>query len=175
MVVSLKLFFQKYTKELEYSILRHHKSRNVSHYFCKKSYFSIKKPIVKKQTKMHRIMNFKHLSRNIQKSSIQRKSYLSSLAEWATIDPDALGKNSQPHHVPNLVQGEWKYDASKRISIPNPLSKKTHDIFTIQDTHVDELKPFIESMASVSKSGVHNPLKNVHRYLDYGEISRKVK
>lgn len=41
------------------------------------------------------------------------------------------------------------------------------------DTREDELGPFVESLRSVPKSGVHNPLKNVERYLQFGEISRK--
>lgn len=43
------------------------------------------------------------------------------------------------------------------------------------DTSVEELAPFVESLRGVPKSGVHNPLKNVERYLMYGEISRKVR
>lgn len=37
-----------------------------------------------------------------------------------------------------------------------------------------ELQPFVESLRGVPKSGVHNPLKNVERYVQFGEISRKV-
>ena len=48
-------------------------------------------------------------------------------------------------------------------------------LFTVPDTSIGELDPFIQSMESVSKSGVHNPLKNVERYLMYGDISRKVR
>lgn len=39
---------------------------------------------------------------------------------------------------------------------------------------VNELQPFLDSMAKVPKSGMHNPLRNVERYLNYGDISRKV-
>jgi 1-pyrroline-5-carboxylate dehydrogenase len=39
---------------------------------------------------------------------------------------------------------------------------------------VGELQPFVESLRGVPKSGVHNPLKNVERYVQFGEISRKV-
>lgn len=31
-------------------------------------------------------------------------------------------------------------------------------------TSSDELKPFIDTMRSVPKHGLHNPLKNVERY-----------
>ena len=48
-------------------------------------------------------------------------------------------------------------------------------VCTIPDTQVNELEPFIASLKSVPKSGVHNPLKNNERYLQFGEISRKVR
>jgi len=38
-----------------------------------------------------------------------------------------------------------------------------------------ELGPFVESLRGVPKSGVHNPIKNVERYRQFGEISRKVR
>lgn len=57
--------------------------------------------------------------------------------------------------------------------IPNPLNKDKYPIFTIPDTQSTELQPFIDSMNKIKKSGVHNPLKNVHRYLEYGEITRQ--
>eukprot|EP00568_Trieres_chinensis_P009203 CAMPEP_0183304316 /NCGR_PEP_ID=MMETSP0160_2-20130417/9441_1 /TAXON_ID=2839 ORGANISM="Odontella Sinensis, Strain Grunow 1884" /NCGR_SAMPLE_ID=MMETSP0160_2 /ASSEMBLY_ACC=CAM_ASM_000250 /LENGTH=524 /DNA_ID=CAMNT_0025467343 /DNA_START=53 /DNA_END=1624 /DNA_ORIENTATION=- len=91
---------------------------------------------------------------------------------WASVDPSALGETTSLHHVPNLVNGKWT-DASEKMTIPNPLRKSGPPIYTLANTKSEELKPFIESLNRVSKSGVHNPLKNVSRYLDYGEISRK--
>ena len=86
-----------------------------------------------------------------------------------------MGESPKPHFVPNLVNGNWVRKASKVMEIPNPMLENGHPIFSIQDTQVEELGPFIESMALVPKSGVHNPLKNVDRYLALGEVSRKVK
>ncbi|OEH75695.1 aldehyde dehydrogenase family protein [Cyclospora cayetanensis] len=37
----------------------------------------------------------------------------------------------------------------------------------------DELEPFIASLSRCSKSGLHNPLKAVNRYLLYGEICQR--
>lgn len=105
----------------------------------------------------------------------RRLAKFSSLSQWASIDPMSLGESSTPYHVPNLVNGNWINDSSKVISIPHPMKRSGHPIFTIQDTQVDDLRPFIDSMANVPKSGVHNPLKNVNRYLELGEISRKVR
>jgi len=53
------------------------------------------------------------------------------------------------------------------------MDKDAPPVCTVPDTQPSELTPFIESMNRVPKSGVHNPLKHVERYLQFGEISRK--
>jgi 1-pyrroline-5-carboxylate dehydrogenase len=93
---------------------------------------------------------------------------------WATADPATMGVSTDIHSVANLVGGKWT-DAKSRMTIPDPLDRDAQPIFTIPDTQVDELGPFFESLRKVSKSGVHNPLKNPDRYVKYGEISRKVR
>eukprot|EP00586_Coscinodiscus_wailesii_P012612 CAMPEP_0172514100 /NCGR_PEP_ID=MMETSP1066-20121228/257417_1 /TAXON_ID=671091 /ORGANISM="Coscinodiscus wailesii, Strain CCMP2513" /LENGTH=514 /DNA_ID=CAMNT_0013294631 /DNA_START=196 /DNA_END=1740 /DNA_ORIENTATION=+ len=81
---------------------------------------------------------------------------------------------SDPHHVPNLVDGKWDTKSSSHImSIPNPLHKNSKPIFTLTDTKVNELDAFVKSMERVPKSGVHNPLKNVERYLHLGDVTRR--
>ena len=99
-----------------------------------------------------------------------------NIPTWATLDPNELGTVST-HNVLNVVGGQWQKDGdiAKKLIIPNPLNKDGLPICTVPDTSIDELGPFIQSMEAVSKSGVHNPLKAVERYLMYGEISRKVK
>ena len=102
---------------------------------------------------------------------------LKSLPSWASIDPEQLGVSKIIHHVDNIVNGKWQRESGTTkhevISIPNPLHKSAPPIFTISDLTVADLYPFSTSLKAVSKSGLHNPLKNVHRYLMYGEISRK--
>jgi len=53
----------------------------------------------------------------------------------------------------------------------DPLTGKPMCMFP--DTQMDEIEPFIESLASVPKTGLHNPWKNKERYLMLGEVSRK--
>jgi 1-pyrroline-5-carboxylate dehydrogenase len=84
-----------------------------------------------------------------------------------------MGKDPTPYAVSNLVDGKWT-KAESAMTIPHPLDKNAHPIFTIPDTQVSELGPFYESLRKVPKSGLHNPLKNPERYVQYGEISRKV-
>lgn len=97
---------------------------------------------------------------------------MSSVPVWATIDPAKLGDVDEPYAVSNCVDGKW-VKAKSTISIPHPLNRDAPSIFTVPDTQVDELSPFLESLRKVPKSGMHNPLKNPQRYVQYGEISRK--
>lgn len=46
--------------------------------------------------------------------------------------------------------------------------------FTLMpNTNEEELKEFADSLRKVPKTGLHNPLKNVQRYVMYGEICKK--
>ena len=119
-----------------------------------------------------RFTSANHLSRRINFAILYRN--MSSLPSWATADPTVMGVSSDVHRVSNLVGGKWS-DTKARMTIPDPMDKNAPPIFTIPDTQVDELAPFFESLRKVSKSGVHNPLKNPDRYVKYGEISRKVR
>lgn len=97
---------------------------------------------------------------------------LSALPSWATLDPASLGTNPEPYEVSNLVNGIWSTSQTSMV-IPNPMDREAPPVCTIPDTQGHELGPFVESLKSVPKSGVHNPLKNNERYLQFGEISRK--
>jgi 1-pyrroline-5-carboxylate dehydrogenase len=93
---------------------------------------------------------------------------------WATVDPVTLGVKTDVYIVLNCVGGEW-LTATGDMDIPNPLDKEAPPLFTIPDTQVDELQPFLASLRKVLKSGVHNPIKNPERYVKLDEISRKVR
>jgi 1-pyrroline-5-carboxylate dehydrogenase len=109
----------------------------------------------------------------VEKASAASAPFSTVIPSWASLDPAALGETATPYAVKNLVGGEWT-SASKNLIIPNPIQKSGPAIFTTPDTQIEELEPFVKSMSMCSKSGVHNPLKNVDRYLLYGEITRKV-
>lgn len=100
---------------------------------------------------------------------------MSTIPSWATFDPYSAGHGGDVYSVPNLVDGKWTHESKQKMSIIDPLDKNKGPIFTICDTHEDEVGPFIESLRKVPKSGLHNPLKNPERYLKYGDITRKVR
>jgi len=105
-------------------------------------------------------------------SLLSKNPFSSGALQWATLDPSSLGETQSVYNVQNIVDGQWN-DSTVKMEIPNPMDKNKYSIFTIPDTKDTELQPFVDSMSKITKSGVHNPLKNVHRYLDYGEITRK--
>jgi len=73
-------------------------------------------------------------------------------------------------HISNIVDGEYR-NTKKRAVIINPLDGTP--MFDQPDTQVDEITPFLRSLAKCPKSGRHNPIKNVERYKMLGEVSFK--
>jgi 1-pyrroline-5-carboxylate dehydrogenase len=58
------------------------------------------------------------------------------------------------------VGGHWS-DAAKHLTIPDPLNGES--FLRVPDTQGAELRPFVESLLAVPKSGLHNPYKNPER------------
>ena len=56
-------------------------------------------------------------------------------------------------------------------TLPDPM--KGDDFMQVPLTSVEELKPFVDSLQSVPKTGLHNPWKNPERYVELGHVSNK--
>lgn len=102
-----------------------------------------------------------------------------SIPSWATYDPKVLGKMSTPYVVQNIVNGAWQSTNStttNMIDIPHPYNTDIpYPIFTVPDiSSTEDIQPYIQSLRSCPKTGLHNPYKNVERYVQFGDISRKV-
>ena len=67
----------------------------------------------------------------------------------------------------NLVKGKW-CKAKKYSEIINVVDGKIN--YKVPDTSISEISPFIKSIQSVSKSGLHNPFKNPERYQMLGDV-----
>ena len=93
----------------------------------------------------------------------------STVPSWATVDPFTMSAAS-PAVGRNLVGGKW-CDAASQHSVVDPLNGEA--FVKVPDTTVGEIGPFVERMASCPRSGVHNPIKNVGRYLMLGEVMVK--
>jgi 1-pyrroline-5-carboxylate dehydrogenase len=94
------------------------------------------------------------------------------IPSWATVDPDAMGTSTTPYVVPNYCHGQWMAP-SNSIPVIHPLDRDAPPIFAYDASN--DTAPFVHSLRQVSKSGLHNPLKNPERYVQYGEISRQVR
>ncbi|KAJ0402208.1 hypothetical protein P43SY_008072 [Pythium insidiosum] len=94
---------------------------------------------------------------------------MSSLPSWATVDPKAIS-GASPGVGFNLVRGEW-VKSSKTETILDPMNGD--EFLQMPLTQKSELTPFIESMAECPKHGLHNPFKNVERYVMYGDVSNR--
>lgn len=88
---------------------------------------------------------------------------------FATVDAEKIS-GSQPAEVQNFVQGKWIGSTTQNM-ILDPLNGEQF----IKIAEVDELgmQPFVESLSSCPKHGLHNPFKAPERYLMYGDISTK--
>ena len=84
---------------------------------------------------------------------------MSSLRAWATVDPSS----DEPMVVLNRVNGIWSKSKAPLVKVPDPLNSKNDSLQLVQNTQLDEIEPFLESLRACKKSGLHNPLKNPQR------------
>lgn len=95
--------------------------------------------------------------------------FMPSSTEFATCDPYKMSAHV-PCSLNNLVDGVWT-TTKETIEVPDPLNGEP--FIRMPNTSVEELAPFIASLSKVKKTGMHNPLSCVDRYVMYGEISYK--
>jgi len=93
---------------------------------------------------------------------------------WSKFDPSGMSGTS-PAVCTNLVGGEWK-DSASYLTLPDPMNGEP--FLRCPDTGAGgatgELDPFVASLMSVPKSGLHNPIKNPERYVELGEVTTRV-
>jgi 1-pyrroline-5-carboxylate dehydrogenase len=72
----------------------------------------------------------------------------------------------------NLCAGSWSSNSNSTKTIIDPLTGDP--LFTYPDLGSDEIQPFVDHQLSCSKTGLHNPHKNVERYLQLGNMCHAV-
>ncbi|CAE7872441.1 ALDH12A1 [Symbiodinium microadriaticum] len=85
---------------------------------------------------------------------------------WATVDPATLSA-AAPAEGMNLCGGSWA-KAKRTQDIVDPLNGEV--FLKVPNTAMDEIEPYIQRMAAVPRSGLHNPFKNPERYVMLGEV-----
>ncbi|MED6343142.1 MAG: aldehyde dehydrogenase family protein, partial [Pseudomonadota bacterium] len=94
---------------------------------------------------------------------------MNKLSTFATVDPNNGMNKNTPARCQNLVSGEWKDDDNEYTKIPDPLNG---DDFILVPNTTDATE-FIENLRNCPKSGLHNPIKNVDRYVMLGDVCAK--
>jgi len=87
------------------------------------------------------------------------------VASFATVDPFAGMTGQSPAQLQNLVGGQWVSD-SKTMSIVDPLNGERF----VEMPDTQDIAPFVAGLKSCPKTGLHNPLKNVERYVELGGV-----
>ena len=93
----------------------------------------------------------------------------SELKKIFTVDPFEEMNQKVPGEVCNLLKGKWVQGEIFRKDIPDPINGE--NFLNVPDTI--EYTEFINNLEICPKSGLHNPLKNVERYLMLGKVCAK--
>jgi len=94
-----------------------------------------------------------------------------ALPDFATVNPDTLGPQ-QRGKVYNIVGGQWVEGTGGAVSeVLDPMTGET--FIECQEVLEEGLNPYVESLQSCPKFGMHNPFHHVERYLAYGSVSAK--
>jgi len=103
--------------------------------------------------------------------SIQRAPSKTDQMSWATVDPDTMS-GANPAKVQNLLAGQWETDASQLHPMVDPLNGET--FLLLPCVEEENIGPWVKSMQSTPKYGLHNPLLKPERYLKLGEVSQRI-
>ena len=93
------------------------------------------------------------------KARVKLVNVMTALDKAMNDDDDAEG-DADVTTARRAVGGRWTEAKAKR-SVPDPLNGQPF-IFH-PDTSADDVQPFVDSLAAVPKSGLHNPYKNPER------------
>ncbi|XP_027331582.1 probable aldehyde dehydrogenase isoform X1 [Abrus precatorius] len=88
---------------------------------------------------------------------------------FATVEAEEIS-GSKPAEVLNLVQGKW-VGSSNWSTVVDPLNGES--FIKVAEVDGTGIQPFVESLSSCPKHGVHNPFKAPERYLMLGDVSTK--
>lgn len=93
-----------------------------------------------------------------------------TLPPWATVDPFKLN-GTNPHTVVNILDGK-SVTTSKLTKVVDPMNGEHFLNNSMADKDLE--KKFIESQKRIPRWGLHNPIKNVSRYVMYGDVFFKI-
>ena len=91
------------------------------------------------------------------------------LEDWATMDPEVI-REKEVGFCENLVGGQWIHGAKTEMEqVSDPLNDDP--MIEVCQVTSSDLEVCVKSFLSCPKYGKHNPILNVHHYLEYGDTS----
>ena len=90
------------------------------------------------------------------------------VASFATVDPFDGMTASSPAQLQNLVGGRWVSEP-QLLTVVDPLTGEKF----IEMPDTQDVAPFVAGLRSCPKTGLHNPLKSVERYVELGRVCAK--
>jgi 1-pyrroline-5-carboxylate dehydrogenase len=102
---------------------------------------------------------------------LRNTHWFSNIPKWATIDPWKVSKEN-PHTLSNILDGNV-FKSKKTEPLVDPLNGGDF-LFNSLPENQKVLDDYVASQKNVPHYGLHNPLRNVHRYMQMGEIFLKI-
>jgi 1-pyrroline-5-carboxylate dehydrogenase len=99
-------------------------------------------------------------------STFRCMRWMSSLPKWATVDPVKLS-GSNPHTVVNILDGK-SVTTGLTTKVVDPMNGESFLANSMADQALEQ--KFIDSQRSIPRWGLHNPIRNVGRYVMYGDV-----
>jgi 1-pyrroline-5-carboxylate dehydrogenase len=95
---------------------------------------------------------------------------ISALPPWATIDPVKVSKTN-PHTIVNILDGK-SITTSNLADVIDPMNGDHFMSNSLTDKELEQ--KLIDSQRRTPRWGLHNPIKNVGRYVMYGDVFFKI-
>lgn len=95
----------------------------------------------------------------------------SKIPQWATLDPRQVSPTN-PHTICNILDGKV-IKSSKTEPVVDPLNGGNFIFNSLPESQKD-LDAYVTSQKNVPAWGMHNPIRNVHRYMQMGDIFMKI-
>ena len=96
---------------------------------------------------------------------LRNRFLFSKVPQWATADPWTMSA-AKPYTLENLLDGKWM-KSSKTEAVIDPLNGDKFLFNSVPESD-KELDAFVASQKKIPHFGLHNPIRNVNRYMQYG-------
>lgn len=96
---------------------------------------------------------------------LRNRHWFSNIPKWATVDPWKVSKEN-PYTLSNILDGQI-IKSNKTEPLVDPLNGGDF-LFNSLPENQKVIDDYVASQLKVPHYGLHNPLRNVHRYMQLG-------